>query len=138
MVAIYIPLIFTGRGLRGALDGQPHHRQQRQGRHARVARDSQTWIVALLYIGTFGSFIGFGFAFGQVLQVQFAHTFATPVKAAYLTFLGPLLGSLVRPWGGKLADRIGGSTVTFWNFVAMAAGASWCCSPPPRSRCRST
>jgi nitrate/nitrite transporter NarK len=42
----------------------------------------------LLYIGTFGSFIGFSFAFGQVLQVQFADIFSTPVKAAYLTFIG--------------------------------------------------
>src|ERR687884_255255 len=79
--------------------------------------------MSLLYIGTFGSFIGFGFAFGQVLQVQFADEFGTPVKAAYLTFLGPLLGSLIRPVGGALADRLGGARVTFWNFVAMAVGA---------------
>jgi len=79
--------------------------------------------MSLLYIGTFGSFIGFGFAFGQVLQVQFADDFSTPVKAAYLTFLGPLLGSLIRPVGGALADRLGGARVTFWNFVAMAVGA---------------
>ena len=74
-----------------------------------VCRERHTWIVSFLYIGTFGSFIGFGFAFGQVLLVQFAGDFDTPVKAAYLTFLGPLLGSLVRPVGGRLADRLGGS-----------------------------
>jgi nitrate/nitrite transporter NarK len=78
----------------------------------------------VLYIGTFGSFIGFGFAFGQVLQVQFTADFDTPIKAAYLTFLGPLLGSLIRPVGGWAADRLGGAKVTFWNFVAMAIGAS--------------
>ena len=39
-------------------------------------------MICFLYIGTFGSFIGFGFAFGQVLQVQFADTFDTPIKAA--------------------------------------------------------
>ena len=78
-----------------------------------VSRDPHTWIMSLLYIGTFGSFIGFGFAFGQVLQVQFAPTFATPIDAAYLTFLGPLLGSLIRPVGGALADRLGGARVTF-------------------------
>jgi NNP family nitrate/nitrite transporter-like MFS transporter len=38
-----------------------------------------------------------------------------------VTFIGPLLGSLIRPLGGNLADRIGGATVTFWNFIAMAA-----------------
>lgn len=38
--------------------------------------------MSTLYIGAFGSFIGFGFAFGQVLQVQFHERFDTPVKAA--------------------------------------------------------
>ena len=89
-----------------------------------VVRYHHTWVMSFLYIGTFGSFIGFGFAFGQVLQVQFKGDFSTPVKAAYLTFLGPLLGSLIRPVGGALADRIGGAKVTFWNFVAMAVSAS--------------
>jgi MFS transporter, NNP family, nitrate/nitrite transporter len=88
-----------------------------------VSRDPHTWIMSLLYIGTFGSFIGFGFAFGQVLQVQFKPEFRTAIDAAYLTFLGPLLGSLIRPVGGWFADRVGGALVTFWNFVAMAAAA---------------
>jgi len=55
--------------------------------------------------------------------VQFADVFATPVKAAYLTFIGPLIGSLIRPVGGILADRLGGARVSFVNFVAMALGA---------------
>jgi NNP family nitrate/nitrite transporter-like MFS transporter len=85
-----------------------------------VVRDGHTWAMSLLYIGTFGSFIGFGFAFGLVLQTQFGRT---PLEAAYVTFLGPLLGSLVRPLGGALADRYGGARVTLWTFVALAAGA---------------
>ena len=89
-----------------------------------VCREPHAWVISMLYIGTFGSFIGFAFAFGQVLQVQFASTFDTPIKAAYLTFLGPLLGSLMRPVGGKLADRLGGARVTFWTFVAMLAAAA--------------
>nr|WP_222618146.1 hypothetical protein [Nakamurella sp. PAMC28650] len=56
--------------------------------------------------------------------MQFKGTFSTPIKAAYLTFLGPLLGSLVRPYGGRLADRFGGAKVSFYNFVAMALGAA--------------
>jgi NNP family nitrate/nitrite transporter-like MFS transporter len=82
-------------------------------------------VISLLYIGTFGSFIGFGFAFGQVLQNQFGSHFLTDgkvdaVKVAYLTFLGPLIGSLIRPVGGWLADRIGGARTTTWNFAGMA------------------
>lgn len=79
-------------------------------------RDRNTAIMSLLYIGTFGSFIGYSFAFGLVLQTQFQRT---PLEAAAVTFLGPLIGSLIRPLGGNLADRIGGATVTFWNFLAM-------------------
>jgi NNP family nitrate/nitrite transporter-like MFS transporter len=93
------------------------------GAMAAAAKLPQTWTISVLYIGTFGSFIGFGFAFGQVLQVQFAHQFPTPLKAAYLTFLGPLIGSLVRPIGGRLADRFGGGLVSFATFVVMAGGA---------------
>ena len=42
-----------------------------------VCREPHTWVISLLYIGTFGSFIGFSFAFGQVLQIQFKSEFAT-------------------------------------------------------------
>jgi len=123
MVAIYIPLIvLAALGAAVTMDNLSIAANAK-GAMRRVCRDKHTWVIALLYIGTFGSFIGFGFAFGQVLQVQFKSTFATPVKAAYLTFLGPLLGSVVRPYGGKLADRFGGSRVTFFNFIAMALGA---------------
>ncbi|GAA3864622.1 nitrate/nitrite transporter [Streptomyces sedi] len=81
-------------------------------------RDRHTWIMSFLYTGTFGSFIGYGFAFGLVLQTQFDRT---PLQAASLTFIGPLLGSLVRPFGGHWADRFGGARITLWVFVGMAA-----------------
>jgi len=124
LVVIYIPLIIAAAI--GAAIRMNNLTQMSNSRRAmrEVSKDRNTWIISLLYIGTFGSFIGFSFAFGQVLQVQFAETFSTPVKAAYLTFLGPLIGSLIRPVGGQLADRLGGARVSFVNFVAMALGAS--------------
>ncbi|MFB9929363.1 nitrate/nitrite transporter [Amycolatopsis halotolerans] len=82
-----------------------------------VVRYGHTWVMSLLYVGTFGSFIGYSFAFGLVLQNQFGRT---PLQAAAVTFLGPLLGSLSRPIGGWLSDRIGGGRVTFATFGAMA------------------
>jgi MFS transporter, NNP family, nitrate/nitrite transporter len=123
VAGVYIPLIAVA-ALCAALfmDNLASARNDKRAMRD-VTRDPHTWIMSLLYIGTFGSFIGFGFAFGQVLQVQFGSEFATPVDAAYLTFLGPLLGSLIRPVGGVLADRVGGARITFWNFVAMAAAA---------------
>ncbi len=124
LVVIYIPLIIAAAI--GAARRMNNLSQMSNSKRAmrEVSKDRNTWIISLLYIGTFGSFIGFSFAFGQVLQVQFADTFSTPVKAAYLTFLGPLIGSLIRPVGGQLADRLGGARVSFVNFVAMALGAS--------------
>ncbi|MEU7800562.1 nitrate/nitrite transporter [Micromonospora arborensis] len=124
VAGIYLPaIVLAALGSAMFMDNLSHARNEKRAMRD-VTREPHTWIMSLLYIGTFGSFIGFGFAFGQVLQVQFAETFDTPVKAAYLTFLGPLLGSLIRPVGGVLADRLGGARVTFVNFVAMAAGAS--------------
>jgi len=123
VAGIYIPLVvLAALGAALYMDNVTSAANEK-GAMREVSRDAHTWIMSFLYIGTFGSFIGFGFAFGQVLQVQFKSQFATPIDAAYLTFLGPLLGSLIRPVGGWVADRLGGAKVTFWNFVAMAAGA---------------
>ena len=124
VLLVYIPLVVVA-ALCAALfmDNLTQARNERRSMRDTM-RDGDAWIMSLLYIGTFGSFIGFSFAFGQVLLVQFADTFSTPVKAAYLTFLGPLIGSLVRPLGGRLADRLGGARVTFANFAAMAAAAA--------------
>jgi MFS transporter, NNP family, nitrate/nitrite transporter len=123
VAGIYLPLIvLAALGAALYMDNLSQARNEKKAMRA-ATREPHTWIMSLLYIGTFGSFIGFGFAFGQVLQVQFHDDFSTPVKAAYLTFLGPLLGSLIRPVGGALADRLGGARVTFVNFIAMAGGA---------------
>jgi NNP family nitrate/nitrite transporter-like MFS transporter len=123
MVAIYIPLIaLAALGAAVTMDNLTQNKNVK-GAIREVLRHRETWIMSLLYIGTFGSFIGFSFAFGQVLLVQFPSQFPVPVKAAALTFLGPLLGSLIRPVGGALADRFKGSTVTFFTFIAMAIGA---------------
>ncbi|WP_412543118.1 MFS transporter [Longispora sp. K20-0274] len=82
-----------------------------------VVRRGQTWLVSVLYIGTFGSFIGYATALPLLTKSQFPDTSAT----AY-AFAGPLIGSLARPVGGWLADRYGGANVTLWNFLAMGGG----------------
>jgi NNP family nitrate/nitrite transporter-like MFS transporter len=124
LVVIYIPLIIIAAVLSARNMNNLSQMTNSKRAMRDVSKDRNTWIISLLYIGTFGSFIGFSFAFGQVLQVQFADIFSTPVKAAYLTFIGPLIGSLIRPVGGHLADKFGGSRVSFVNFVAMALGAA--------------
>jgi NNP family nitrate/nitrite transporter-like MFS transporter len=124
ILAVYIPLVVVAAvGAALVMDNLGTARNQPRAMRE-ATREPHTWIMSFLYIGTFGSFIGFGFAFGQVLQNQFTGAFATPLAAASLTWLGPLLGSLIRPVGGSLADRFGGARITCWNFVAMAAGAA--------------
>ena len=79
-----------------------------------VIGHKHTWIMSVLYVATFGSFVGYSAAFPLLLKTQF------PEVSANLAFLGPLVGSIARPIGGWLADRLGGSKVTQWNFVCMA------------------
>ncbi|MEU0845649.1 nitrate/nitrite transporter [Streptomyces sp. NPDC005962] len=118
VLAVYLPLIVVA-GVLAALFMDNLAPVRNDGGAAReAARDPHTWIMSLLYVGTFGSFIGYSFAFGLVLQNQFDRT---PLQAASLTFIGPLLGSLIRPVGGRLADRHGGARITLWNFAGMAA-----------------
>jgi MFS transporter, NNP family, nitrate/nitrite transporter len=74
-----------------------------------------TWIMSYIYVGTFGSFIGYSAAFPLLIKTQF------PAVTLGIAFLGPLVGSLSRPLGGLLADKVGGAIVTFWNFIAMGA-----------------
>ena len=229
MLAIYIPLIVVAAlGAALTMDNLSDAKNEKRAMRD-VVKDPHTWVMSFLYIGTFGSFIGFGFAFGQVLSTQFpthffgmknvlstvaaTHTpvsdalFHTtwfknplggsywdvvhhkavsikslggwvqghttnpatgkpvitftnptthetinvltakldpksyntdpnaaalavkighkvdPVKVAWLTFMGPLIGSLIRPIGGRVADRIGGAKTTVWMFVAMTLAA---------------
>ena len=79
----------------------------------KVTKRKHTWVMSWIYIGTFGSFIGYSAAFPLLLKTQF------PTVTVAFAFLGPLVGSISRPLGGLLADKIGGAKVTFWNFVAM-------------------
>ncbi len=87
-------------------------------------RNSQTWIMSLLYIGTFGSFIGYAFALPLVTKNTFPEFLAShPFIATYLAglgFLGALIGSVARPLGGWLADRLGGARVTLAVFLGEA------------------
>src|SRR4051794_9674774 len=78
-----------------------------------IIKRKHTWVMSYIYIGTFGSFIGYSAAFPLLMKTQF------PSVTVAIAFLGPLVGSLSRPVGGWLSDRIGGANVTFWNFIAM-------------------
>jgi NNP family nitrate/nitrite transporter-like MFS transporter len=82
---------------------------------AAIFRRKHTWLMCVLYLGTFGSFIGYAAGFPLLIKSQFPGV--NPLAYAWL---GPLLGALVRPFGGWLSDKLGGARVTFWNFIVMA------------------
>jgi len=91
--------------------------------YVKAVKHPQTWIMSFLYIGTFGSFIGYSFALPLVIKNTFPeflaqHAFIATYLAG-LGFVGALIGSIARPLGGWLSDRVGGARVTFAVFVGM-------------------
>ncbi|MBV8541887.1 MAG: NarK/NasA family nitrate transporter [Pseudonocardiales bacterium] len=117
VLAIYVPLILVTAFAAARYMDNISSLSNDTGALRAAVREVQTWVVAFLYIGSFGSFIGYSFAFGLVLQTQFHRT---PLQTAAVVFIGPLIGSLIRPVGGSLADRFGGAKVTFCDFFGMA------------------
>jgi len=81
-----------------------------------IFRRRHNWIMCWLYLGTFGSFIGYSAGLPLLIKSQFPAE--NPTQYA---FLGPLVGALARPLGGWVADKLGGARVTFWNFIVMSA-----------------
>jgi NNP family nitrate/nitrite transporter-like MFS transporter len=125
--AVYLVLI--GVAAVGAALFMDNLRNQRSnfGALGEALRYKHSWVMSFLYIGTFGSFIGFSFAFAQVLQINYLaggdNAAQAALHAAQISFIGPLLGSISRPFGGKFADRVGGGRITLYTFVAMIFAA---------------
>jgi NNP family nitrate/nitrite transporter-like MFS transporter len=80
-----------------------------------IFKRKHNWLMCWLYLGTFGSFIGFSAGFALLTKTQFPN-----IVVVHYAFIGPLLGALARPIGGMVSDRIGGARVTVAVFVIMA------------------
>jgi len=120
---LWVPLILAAAfGAWRYMDNLASARSDIAGSLAAL-REPHLWILALLYIGTFGSFIGFSGVFPKLLADTFGPKTGFPLGAATvsLAFLGALVGSLARPYGGRLADRWGGARVTVACFGTLAA-----------------
>ena len=107
----------------------------------KIFRNKHTWWMTYLYIMTFGSFIGFSNAFPKLIVDLFdqlgdddciAAKLADPLrqncdnpdapgKGFSVAFLGAMIGSLIRPFGGLLSDKIGGARVTHYHTVLLTA-----------------
>ena len=102
-----------------------------------IFSNKHTWSLTLLYIVTFGSFIGFSMALPLSMKVIFGvihqpdangvmqHTLNNPNAPAVLAYawIGPFVGAAVRPIGGWISDKVGGSIVTQVISVVMVAAS---------------
>jgi NNP family nitrate/nitrite transporter-like MFS transporter len=99
-----------------------------------IFRNKHTWSLTALYIVTFGSFIGFSMVLPLAITVIFgfqhvidpatglmSHTLKNPNAPSALTYawIGPFVGAAVRPIGGWISDKVGGSIVTQVISVVM-------------------
>ena len=114
---IWVPFIaastlFAWFGMNDIADAKASFAEQ-----AVIFKRAHNWWMCWLYLGTFGSFIGYSAGFPLLIKSQFPG-----VNALQYAWLGPLVGALVRPLGGWLSDKVGGARVTFWNFIVMALG----------------
>ena len=83
-----------------------------------IFKRKHNWIMCILYVGTFGSFIGFSAGFPLLAKTQFPE-----INVMQLAFIGPLVGAMTRAGSGWIADKFGGGRVTFWVFVVLMIGA---------------
>jgi NNP family nitrate/nitrite transporter-like MFS transporter len=104
-----------------------------------IFNNKHTWSMTVLYLLTFGSFIGFSMALPLAIKVIFGNTHvfdaatqawvhaknpnAIPVFA--YAWIGPFVGALIRPVGGWISDKVGGSIVTQIISVVMVGASAY-------------
>jgi NNP family nitrate/nitrite transporter-like MFS transporter len=116
---VWVPFIAASAiaawfGMNDLTDAQASFAEQ-----AVIFKRKHNWLMCWLYLGSFGSFIGYSAGLPLLIESEFPGADVLP-----FVWLGPLLGAVMRPAGGWLADRLGGARVTFWSFVAMALGVA--------------
>lgn len=105
-------------------------------RQYQIFGNKHTWAMTIIYVMTFGSFIGYSAAMGLTIKVVFGfqhimvdgvmtHDTANPNGPSALMFawMGPFIGALIRPIGGVISDKLGGARVTQWISIVMVGAA---------------
>ncbi len=134
LIAVLFATVFLLKLLPGAIRASLERQYQ-------IFGNKHTWVMSVLYVMTFGSFIGFSAAFPLSIQVIFGyshqlvdgvmiHNAVNPNAPSALTYawIAPFIGALIRPVGGWLADKLGGALVTQLCSVVMvlcALGAGY-------------
>lgn len=111
---VWVPFILAATvaawlGMNDIADAKASFREQ-----AVIFSRKHNWLMCILYIGTFGSFIGYSAGFPLLSKTLFPD-----VNSLQYVFLGPLVGALSRAATGWISDRFGGGRVTFWVFLGM-------------------
>jgi NNP family nitrate/nitrite transporter-like MFS transporter len=82
-----------------------------------IFQRKHNWVMSWLYVGTFGSFIGYSAGFPLLTKILFPD-----INVLKFAFLGPLVGAVSRSATGWISDKVGGGRVTFWVFLTMMVG----------------
>jgi NNP family nitrate/nitrite transporter-like MFS transporter len=135
---IVLPLVIaaTVYGMKYLTSGGLRENLNRQ---YKIFNNKHTWAMTIIYTMTFGSFIGYSAAFALSIKVIFGfshilsdgvltHNSINPNGPSALMFawMGPFIGALIRPVGGRIADKFGGAIVTQWVSIVMIASALGC------------
>ena len=83
-----------------------------------VLRDKDAWWFMFFYSVTFGGFVGLASSLTIYFNDQYG---LSPVVAGYFTAACVFAGSMVRPLGGRIADRVGGIKSLSLMYVLAAA-----------------
>ncbi len=83
-----------------------------------IFRRKHTWVMTLLYFMTFGTFSGLAASFALLIREVFGKLPGAPDPLKY-AFLGALVGSVSRPVGGWISDKLGGARVTLFSGALM-------------------
>ncbi|MDF0725616.1 NarK family nitrate/nitrite MFS transporter [Cytobacillus sp. S13-E01] len=110
-----IPIIIMTIVAYFGMDNLPNSKQSVADQFVIVKR-KHNWVMTLLYVATFGSFIGYAAAFPLLLKSQYP-------EYVPLAFLGAFLAAAFRPIGGWISDKLGGARVTSYVFIVMIFGA---------------
>lgn len=95
----------------------PDREHQTLREHVACLFEKDGWAFSLIYVVTFGGFIGLASFLPTYFHDQFG---VTKIEAGQLTMLATLMGSAVRVLGGWISDRVGGIATLSGVLVAVA------------------
>ena len=98
--------------------------------YLKILRDRDAWWFMFFYGVTFGGFVGLASSLTIYFNDQYG---LTPVVAGYFTAACVFAGSLVRPLGGMVADRVGGIKSLSLMYIFAAGFLGVASFGPPRA-----